>query len=158
MLETFRIKAAKFPATKNLGSLDFKVMPSLNKMLVMEQARCDYITRNETIIAVGNSGTGKTHIALGLGLAACQKGLAGDWHGFSPTLTWQKIPTGSYADNTVARGTSNNLCVDRIVFGLFHKKHHIHRSDEAYGETESLKLPPPVMASRTRFHRNDACW
>ena len=36
----------------------------------------DYITRNENIIAVGNSGTGKTHIALGLGLAACQKGLA----------------------------------------------------------------------------------
>jgi len=42
----------------------------------MELARCDYITRNENIIAVGNSGTGKTHIALGLGLAACQKGLA----------------------------------------------------------------------------------
>ena len=39
-------------------------------------ARCDYISRNENIIAVGNSGTGKTHIGLGLGLAACQKGLA----------------------------------------------------------------------------------
>ena len=45
-------------------------------MLVMELARCDYISRNENIIAVGNSGTGKTHIGLGLGLAACQKGLA----------------------------------------------------------------------------------
>ena len=54
----------------------FKAMPSLNKMLVMELARCDYISRNENIIAVGNSGTGKTHIGLGLGLAACQKGLA----------------------------------------------------------------------------------
>ena len=41
-----------------------------------ELARCDYISRNENIIAVGNSGTGKTHIGLGLGLAACQKGLA----------------------------------------------------------------------------------
>ena len=54
-------------------------MPSLNKMLVMELARCDYISRNENIIAVGNSGTGKTHIGLGLGLAACRacrKGLA----------------------------------------------------------------------------------
>ena len=51
-------------------------MPSLNKMLVMELARGDYITRNENIIAVGNSRTGKTHITLGLGLAACQKGLA----------------------------------------------------------------------------------
>ena len=44
-------------------------------MLVMDLARCDYLGRNENIIAVGNSGTGKTHIALGLGLAACQKGL-----------------------------------------------------------------------------------
>jgi DNA replication protein DnaC len=37
---------------------------------------CDYINRFDNIIAVGNSGTGKTHIALALGLAACQKGMA----------------------------------------------------------------------------------
>jgi len=60
-----RIKAAKFPAVKSLDSFGFKAMPSF-----------DYISRNENIIAVGNSGTGKTHIGLGLGLAACQKGLA----------------------------------------------------------------------------------
>ena len=71
-----RIKAAKFPATKSLDSFDFKAMPSLNKMLVMELARCDFINRQENIIAVGNSGTGKSHIAIGLGLAACQKGLS----------------------------------------------------------------------------------
>jgi DNA replication protein DnaC len=70
-----RIKAARFPATKSLDSFEFKAIPSLNKVLVLELARCDYITRNENIIAIGNSGTGKTHIALGLGLAACQKGL-----------------------------------------------------------------------------------
>ena len=50
-------------------------MPSLNKMMVLELARCEYIERRENVIALGNSGTGKTHIALGLGLAACQKGL-----------------------------------------------------------------------------------
>jgi DNA replication protein DnaC len=71
-----RIKAAKFPATKSLDSFDFKAIPNLNKMLVMELARCDFINARENIIAVGNSGTGKTHIALGLGLAACQKGLS----------------------------------------------------------------------------------
>ena len=70
-----RIKAARFSTVKSLDSFDFKAIPSLNKMLVLELARCDYITRHENIIAVGNSGTGKTHIALGLGLAACQKGL-----------------------------------------------------------------------------------
>ena len=46
----------------------------MNKQLVMELARCEYIQRRENVIAVGNSGTGKTHVALGLGLAACQRG------------------------------------------------------------------------------------
>lgn len=70
-----RIKAAKFPSTKSLDSFDFKIMPSLNKPLTMELARCDYVDRHQNIIALGPSGTGKTHIALGLGLAACQRGL-----------------------------------------------------------------------------------
>ena len=71
-----RIKEARFPATKSLDSFNFLALPSLNKALVLELARCEYITRRETIIALGNSGTGKTHLALGLGLAACQKGLS----------------------------------------------------------------------------------
>ena len=71
-----RIKAARFPVIKSLDSFDFKVIPSLNKTLVLELARCEYIERRENLIALGNSGTGKTHIALGLGLAACQKGLS----------------------------------------------------------------------------------
>ncbi len=55
---------------------DFAAIPSLNKMLVLELARCEYVERRENVIALGNSGTGKTHVALGLGLAACQKGLS----------------------------------------------------------------------------------
>jgi DNA replication protein DnaC len=70
-----RIKAAKFPAVKSLDSFDFKAIPSLNKVLVLDLARSDYVARRENVIALGNSGTGKTHIAIGLGLAACQKGL-----------------------------------------------------------------------------------
>jgi DNA replication protein DnaC len=71
-----RIKEARFPTVKSLDSFDFAAIPSLNKTLVLELARADYIARRENVIALGNSGTGKTHIALGLGLAACQKGLA----------------------------------------------------------------------------------
>ena len=71
-----RIREAKFSAVKSLDSFDFLALPSLNKPLVLELARCEYIARRENIIALGNSGTGKTHIALGLGLAACQKGLS----------------------------------------------------------------------------------
>ena len=71
-----RIKAARFPAVKSIDSFDFKAIPSLNKMRVLELARCEWVERRENVIALGPSGTGKTHVALGLGLAACQKGLA----------------------------------------------------------------------------------
>ena len=73
-----RIKAARFPTTKSLDTFDFLSMPSLNEALVLELelARCEYIERPHNVIALGNSGTGKTHIALGLGLAACQRGLS----------------------------------------------------------------------------------
>ena len=71
-----RVRAARFPAVKSLDTFDFPAIPSVNKSLVMELARCEYIQRRENIIAVGNSGTGKTHMALGLGLAACQKGMS----------------------------------------------------------------------------------
>jgi DNA replication protein DnaC len=71
-----RIRQARFPAVKGLDGFDFAAIPSLNKMLVLELARCGYVERRENVIALGNSGTGKTHVALGLGLAACQKGLS----------------------------------------------------------------------------------
>ena len=71
-----RIKQARFPTVKSLDSFDFTAIVSLNKTLVLELARCEYIERRENVIALGNSGTGKTHVALGLGLAACQKGLS----------------------------------------------------------------------------------
>ena len=70
-----RIKQAKFPTLKSLDSFNFTVIPSLNKAQVMELARCEYVDRKENVILLGNSGTGKSHIATGLGLAACQKGL-----------------------------------------------------------------------------------
>ena len=69
-----RIKAAKFPVLKSLETFDFLAMPSLNKALVLELARCEYISRKENVLALGNSGTGKTHVGLALGLAACQQG------------------------------------------------------------------------------------
>ena len=61
---------------KSLDTFDFTAIPCLNKMLVLELARCEFILRRENVIALGNSGTGKTHVALALGLAACQKGFS----------------------------------------------------------------------------------
>ena len=69
-----RIKAATCPVVKSLETFEFRAIPSLNKSLVLELARSAYLDRRENVLALGNSGTGKTHLALALGLAACQKG------------------------------------------------------------------------------------
>lgn len=71
-----RIREARFPAVKSFDTFDFAAIPGLNKMLVLELARCEYVARRENVIALGNSGTGKTHAALALGLAACQRGFS----------------------------------------------------------------------------------
>jgi len=68
-----RILQAKFPVVKTMDSFDFLAIPSVNKTLVLELARCEFLARRENVL-LGNSGTGKTHIALALGLAACQRG------------------------------------------------------------------------------------
>jgi hypothetical protein len=67
-------QGGEIPGVKSLDSFDFTAIPKLNKMQVLELARCEWIERRENVIALGPSGTGKTHVALGLGLAACQKG------------------------------------------------------------------------------------
>jgi DNA replication protein DnaC len=71
-----RIREARFPAVKSLDTFDFTAIPSVNKMLVLELARCEFVIRRDNVIALGNSGTGKTHTALALGLAACQRGFS----------------------------------------------------------------------------------
>ena len=68
-----RIRQAKFPQTKRLDTFDFQAIPSLNKALVLDLARCERIGQQENCIALSPAGTGKTHTALALGFAACQK-------------------------------------------------------------------------------------
>jgi DNA replication protein DnaC len=58
-----RLKAARFPTLKTLEDFDFAAQPSLNKVLVAELMRCEFIDRREAVILIGNPGTGKTHLA-----------------------------------------------------------------------------------------------
>jgi DNA replication protein DnaC len=69
-----RLKAARFPAAKLLDEFDFSARPSVNKPLVLDLVRGDYMTRRENVLLVGPSGTGKTHLATALGMAACAQG------------------------------------------------------------------------------------
>jgi hypothetical protein len=50
-----RVKAARFPTTKSLDTFDFLSMPFLNKSLVLELDRCEYIDRNQNVTTSGDS-------------------------------------------------------------------------------------------------------
>lgn len=69
-----RLVAARFPQAKSLDEFDFLQQPSLNRALVLELSRCDYLARRESVILLGGPGTGKTHVAIGLAACACQRG------------------------------------------------------------------------------------
>jgi len=69
-----RLKTAKFPVTKTMDTFDFNAQPSINQMRVRELLRGEYIEQRENVLLIGNSGTGKTHLATALGFAACQQG------------------------------------------------------------------------------------
>jgi DNA replication protein DnaC len=69
-----RIKQAGFPVIKDLDTYDFSLLPSLNKPKVLELARGEWIDQHFNCCLIGNAGTGKTHLAIALGLAACRQG------------------------------------------------------------------------------------
>jgi DNA replication protein DnaC len=69
-----RLKMARFPAHKLLDEFDFQARPSINKPLVLELVKGEYLDKRENILLVGPSGTGKSHLATSLGMAACAQG------------------------------------------------------------------------------------
>src|SRR5271169_976065 len=69
-----RLKGARFPNNKTLEDFKFEAQPTLNRVLLGELLRGEYIDKRESVIFVGNPGTGKTHLATVLGIAACQQG------------------------------------------------------------------------------------
>jgi DNA replication protein DnaC len=67
-----RIKNATFPIHKDFDTYDFSAMPSVSKPKILELARGDWLEQRDNAIFVGQPGTGKTHLATALGLAACR--------------------------------------------------------------------------------------
>jgi DNA replication protein DnaC len=71
---TTRIKQAAFPVHKDFDIYDFSAVPSLNKPKILELARGEWIDQHFNTCLIGSPGTGKTHLAIALGLAACRQG------------------------------------------------------------------------------------
>jgi len=70
-----RVREAAFPVEKDFDTFDFSLMPNVSKPKMLELARCEWIRRKSNCCLVGSHGTGKTHLATALGLAACRAGL-----------------------------------------------------------------------------------
>jgi len=83
-----RIQAARFPLLKTMDSFDFSAQPSINEPLIRELLRCEFIDHKENVLLMGNSGTGKTHLATALGFAACCQGYKVRFFGCSSLVTY----------------------------------------------------------------------
>src|SRR5436309_10199178 len=69
-----RIRQAGFPVQKDFDTFDFTAVPALSKPKVLELARGEWIEQRANACLLGQPGTGKTHLAIALGLAACRQG------------------------------------------------------------------------------------
>jgi DNA replication protein DnaC len=68
-----RIKEARFPRVKTLEEYDFSKAPHISPTLILELAGGGYIDRSEPVVFIGEPGTGKTHLATGLSVAAARQ-------------------------------------------------------------------------------------
>jgi DNA replication protein DnaC len=69
-----RLKTAALPAIKLISEFDFTAQQTINRLLVLDPMRCDYINKIENILLIGTSGTGKTQVATALAVEACSQG------------------------------------------------------------------------------------
>jgi DNA replication protein DnaC len=69
-----RVLEARFPVVRTLDEFDFQAIPSVSQTKVLALARGEYLEHHENVALVGSIGTGKTHVAIALGLAACEQG------------------------------------------------------------------------------------
>ncbi len=70
-----RLGEAKFPLQKPLETFDFEAATGLDARLIKELSSCEYAKKSRNVIFMGRSGTGKTHLATGLGMEACKQGI-----------------------------------------------------------------------------------
>lgn len=70
-----KIKAANFPYLKTLDELDCHYLEHVTEAFIHELASCDYVSKRQNIVMIGNPGTGKTHLSIALGIRACMQGM-----------------------------------------------------------------------------------
>jgi DNA replication protein DnaC len=113
-----RIRAARFPARKSLEEFDFDHQRSLSRDTIAHLGTLDFITGRENVVFLGPPGTGKTHLATGLGIRACQ---AGHRVAFATAAQWvarlaDAHHAGRLQDELVKLGRIPLLIVDEVGY------------------------------------------
>lgn len=89
------IKAAKYPYVKTIDEYDLSRLKHVKEPFIWELAGCDYIDKNQNVIMIGNPGTGKTHLAIGLGMKACMNGYSVRFY-TAATLATELVEASDY--------------------------------------------------------------
>ena len=113
-----RIRAARFPARKSLEEFDFEHARGLKRDVISHLGTLDFIVARENVVFLGPPGTGKTHLATGLGIRACQ---AGHRVLFATASQWvDRLATAHHAgrlqDELVRLGRYPCLIVDEVGY------------------------------------------
>jgi DNA replication protein DnaC len=113
-----RIRTAHFPARKSLEAFDFDHARGLNRQTIAHLGTLDFVTARDNVVFLGPPGTGKTHLAIGLGIRACQ---AGHRVLFATAAQWvarlaEAYATGRLQAELVRLGRYPLLVVDEVGY------------------------------------------
>jgi DNA replication protein DnaC len=70
-----KIRAANFPYIKTMDELDYTRFENIEEPFLRQLGSCDFVTKKQNIVMLGNPGTGKTHLSIALGVKACLAGM-----------------------------------------------------------------------------------
>lgn len=70
-----KIKNAGFPYIKTMDELDCSRFEHMDEAFINELASCDFVSKRQNVVMIGNPGTGKTHLSIALGVKACMQGM-----------------------------------------------------------------------------------
>ncbi|MFE2537972.1 IS21-like element helper ATPase IstB [Streptomyces sp. NPDC059371] len=113
-----RIRAAGFPRQKWLSDFDYRANPNINPALINNLATCEWIRKGEPLCLIGDSGTGKSHLLIGLGTAAAMAGYRVRY-ALAAKLVNELVEAADdkQLTKTIARyGRVDLLCIDELGY------------------------------------------
>lgn len=122
-----RIKAAKYPYIKTIDEYDLSRLKHVKEPFVWELASCDYIDKFQNVVMIGNPGTGKTHLSIGLGMKACMNGYSVRFY-TATSLATELVEASDYKRLTKLErqlASVDLLIIDELSYLSFNR----HQSD-----------------------------